>query len=623
MNQFPALIVKLGPLICSLVVAFALVLAGAIVVQSLRFRSGRRRLDALRQVGLDWEPETHAELRGYLHPSTERVDLAGDRRFLLRVSRREMLQGLSAGSKPLRLGPLFTGVALFCTFVLIGLVLLEQVQAALNDVAASETALAQASRSLAEAVGGLGAKFFISAAGIVCTVVYTVFELCIEAAHERQLDAVERDLRGIFASPEEYDGLLQREHLKRLADVCAGVGRLQSIEVSVQNLSSEVVDQLSKVITKDMGEQVQGMIEQALARVDEIAERTQQAFSGELKVAVASAQQAIPAVIQQLEEIRKAIAQQAESPVVALLEQFKGAMRTGYQQETSQLAAALRQLSSTIPEMARTLEAAGQRVTERLSADQARGQQVQDQLFTDIKRLLEHLEQQQTALESSVGRIHGETLQAAVGVSSQLKEQLETAAAGFIRVAATQTDAMNDRVGVLLSTQQSSFTELEKTLGSVVARLGDAERALAGSAQNLESSARQLNAAQASNDQLVVGARNVVAEVRSSAQALNESAGSAQALLEHGRRIVHSAMEHADREVQLTSQLQTVWPKLFDTYLQSFQQKSDALASSWETTHHKVANVVTGIVDQLQDPVDELRDTVNDLAKSLKAGGTR
>jgi hypothetical protein len=33
--------------------------------------------------------------------------------------------------------------------------------------------------------------------------------------------------------------------------------------------------------------------------------------------------------------------------------------------------------------------------------------------------------------------------------------------------------------------------------------------------------------------------------------------------------------------------------------------------------------VVTGIVDQLQNPVEDLRDTVNDLAKSLKAGGAR
>jgi hypothetical protein len=82
-------------------------------------------------------------------------------------------------------------------------------------------------------------------------------------------------------------------------------------------------------------------------------------------------------------------------------------------------------------------------------------------------------------------------------------------------------------------------------------------------------------------------------------------------------------MEQADREAELTRQLQAVWPGLLDKYLQSFQQKSDALASSWTGLHKQVESLASGVVDRLQDPVEELRDTVNTLEKALRAGGSR
>jgi hypothetical protein len=622
---------KLGPALTGLIGSFALASVGVMVWQWLRFERHRRRRDRLRGLDRNSQPRADPELQKYLHPTRDRVDIDEDHRFLLCMVRRDMLADLARRSKPLRLGPLFTGCALFLTFILIGYVLVTDMQAALEAFSQSGTsvgsgaqdALDQASRRLAQGVGGLGGKFFISAAGVLFSVVYTIGELLLEARHRRMIDEMDHALRSVFASPEEYDGLLQRRHLDVLGEISHKVGCLNNIQVSVQNLSSEVVHQLSQVLTKDLGEQMHGMMAQALERVDSIATRTNEALSADLRQVMNVAQEGIPHVVQHLEAIRNEVAHQAKAPVEELVRQFKTALTGGFQHESAQLGAALNQFAMVVPEMARSLEAVGRSMTDSVSAGQERSQAIQQQLLSEMARVLEHLERQQTGMGQLVGRIHGEALETATSLGSKLQEQLDAAAAGFAAATATQTGAMNDRVAAVLSTQQTAFAELETKVGGVVEALGQADRALASSARHLETSAQHLGVAHETAHRVVSGATSVVAAVNNSARVLNESATHSQEFLEQAKRIVHAAMEHADKEAELTRQLQAVWPGLFDRYLQSFQQKSDALASSWEQTHQRVVSITKSVADDLQTPIDELRDTVNVLAETLKARPSR
>jgi hypothetical protein len=618
---------KLGPALTGLIGSFVLVSIGVMVWQLLRFARHGRRLDRLRGLDRNSQPRSDPELQKYLHPSRDRVDIDEDQRFLLCIARREMLADLARSSKPLRLGPLFTGCALFLTFILIGYVLVTDMQAALEAFSQSGTsvgsgaqdALDQASRRLAQGVGGLGGKFFISATGVFFSVLYTIGELSLEARHRRMVDDLDHALRSIFASPEEYDGLLQRRHLDVLGDISHKIERLNSIEVSVQNLSSEVVHQLSQVLTKDLGEQMHGMMAQALERVDSIATRTNEALSADLRQVMNVAQEGIPHVVQHLEAIRNEVAHQAKAPVEELVRQFKTALTGGFQHETAQLGAALNQFATVVPEMARSLEAVSRSVTDSVSAGQERSQAIQQQLLSEMARVLEHLERQQTGMGQLVGRIHGEALETATSLGSKLQEQLDAATAGFAAATATQTGAMNERVAAVLSTQRTAFAELEAKVGGVVEALGQADRALASSARHLETSAQLLGVAHDTAHKVVSGATSVVAAVNNSAKGLNETATHSHDFLEQAKSVVHAAMERAHKEADLARQLQAVWPGLLDRYLQGFQQKSDALASSWEQTHQRVVSLTSGVVEQLQTPVDELRDTVNVLADALKA----
>lgn len=622
---------QLGPRLTGLIGAFALVSALVIAWQWLRFARHRQRLDRLRALTLDSQPRTDTELQKYLHPIRDRVDIDEDCRLLLCVTRRDMLSDLARSSKPLRLGPLFTGCALFLTFILIGYVLVTDMQAALEAFSQSGTsvgsgaqdALDQASRRLAQGVGGLGGKFFISATGVFFSVAYTLIELRLEGQHQRMVDELDHALRTVFASPEEYDGVLQRRHLDLLGEISHKVGCLNSIEVSVQNLSSEVVHQLSRVITEDFGEQMKDMMRQALERVDSIATRTNEALSADLRQVMTVAQDGIPHVVQHLEAIRNEVAHQAKAPVEELVRQFKTALTGGFQHETAQLGAALNQFATVVPEMARSLEAVGRSMTDSVSAGQERNQAIQQQVLAELARVLQQLERQQTGMEQLVGRIHGEALETATSLGTRLQEQLDAATAGFAAATATQTGAMNDRVAAVLSTQQTAFAELEAKVGGVVEALGQADRALASSARHLETSAHQLTVAHDSANKVVSGTTSVVAAVYNSAKVLNESATQSQDFLDQAKRILHAAMEHADKEAELTRQLQAVWPGLFDKYLNSFQQKSEALASSWEQTHQRVVSITGSVADHLQAPVEELSDTVKVLAETLKARSPR
>jgi len=624
-----AFLAMLEPVVQLVVAAFAAMSLSVVLWQLWRFSARHRHVEALCAIDLGWEPSSTPELHKYLHSARDRVDVGSDRRFLLSMSRGEMLKELAAGARPLRLGGVFTGIALFLTFVLIGYVLVTDMRGALQSFskagvgAPGQGALDEASRRLAAGVGGLGAKFFISATGIFFTVVYAVSEVWLDERHHRKLANLERRLRSVFASPSEYDGLLQRRQADVLSEIGTKLERLGSIEVTIQNLSNDAVHHLSQVMTKDLGERVESIMSQALDRVEVIAGRAKQGLSDDLQKAMAVAQQAIPRIVAHLDAIRSEVAQQARSPVEELLKQFSSALSGGYQQETAQLGVALRQLSAAVPEMARSLEAAGRQVTDTVAEEQKRAQGMQQKLFSDMREMFAQLERQQSAMGDLVKQIQGETVATAANLGSKLKEQVDAAASGFARVASTQTDAMSRRFDSVLSTQQAVFTELESRVSLIAEALGQADKALASSARQLQSSAQHLEVAGATADKNLAAAASVVNAVRNSAEVLNHTAVSTQAFLDQAKRVVHESMERAHKEAELTKQLQAVWPGLLDQYLKSFQQKSEALSSSWEKTHKQVVDVTAGVVDQLQQPVDELCDAVKRLAETQKANHAR
>ena len=615
----------LGPaaVVPPLAIAVTVVL---MVHQFRRVAEGRRGLQRLCSVARDPDAVNDSTLRHYLQPGVGRVAPGDDERLLLRLGRREMLDELMHRSQPWGIASIFTGFALCITFGLIGHVLVTQIQAALASFSGPELgssgdarlALNGASASLANGVAELGAKFFISATGVFCSIVYAWAESRCRASCRLAVDGAERELQAVLASPGEYDAVLQRRHLQALMDLSTKVERLSSIEVSVQDLSSQVMLELSRTLTADMGSQIKGILEQTLGEVNKIADKACETLSSKLESAVGVVERRIPEVVEHLEAIRGEVARQAQAPVEALMERFQSALSGGYQSQASQLGSALDQLSKTIPDMARSLEAAGRHITEAVGAERERGREVQQQLVVEMDAMLGRLEGQQTAVADLVGHIRGEAAATAADLGSSLKQQLEAATAGFSQLADGHTRAMNERLSGMLEAQQSGFDELAAKVALVARALDQSERALAGSATHLSVSAQQVGTAQAANDRLIAGTTSMVSAVQRSTDELNQNAKVVNDLLLRAKDIVQEATKHAVTEADLTKQLQAVWPQLLERYLRSFQEKSDALASSWTTTHEKVAALTGGVVDQLQAPVEDLRAAVDDLAKALK-----
>jgi len=617
-------------------------LVGVVAWEGIRTRANRRLLEKLSRLQLDWDyegehdPDTR-HLAKYLTPNRPRVGFPEDNRFLLRLPRLEVLEELSAGAKPRAYASLFTGIALFFTFVLIAYVLMTDVHGALTRFgdAARGTGGADptigASRELAHAVQGMGAKFTISATGVLCAVIYSVFVMIVEKWHAQKLDYVERAMRNVFASPGEYDSLLQRCHLDvliqlreqsgatvaALQDLQGDVRRLSSIEVSVQNLSTDVTHQLRNILTKDLGEQIQGMMAQALDRIDAIATTARKTLVIEVEQAAASVGQAVPAIIANLDAIRVEVSRQAQAPVESLMAELNRALSQGYSGETAQLNTALRHFSEVVPEVARNLDAVGQRLVATVEAQHGRGEAASSKLFVQVEGLLAQLQGQQSAMAQSFGQVQSETLQATANLVRVLEAQVGSVADGFARVAAEQTGAMAERVQKVAAAQDDSLVALEQRMGSVVALLKAAEGALAGSAVALQG-------ASTGSTQLISATEGAVTGLWGVAQQLTRESDGIRLILQESGLVLREAQKQAGVEKELTEghrrlieELQRVWPTLLDQYLKSFEEKSRTLASSWSDLHKNVGQLVDGTVSQLRDGAADLETAVDHLTKVL------
>lgn len=616
----------LGPDIRKTVFAFVGVFLG---LSALSLYKCVRSISRLKRIGtytVSHDLTDHPALRGYLHPHRERLDLHGDQRFLLRVERSEMLDGV-APFKPWAAASGFTGVALFLTFVLIGYVLVTDVRGALSGFSASSApddgqALALASDSLAQAVRGLGAKFFISATGVICSVLYIAVDAGLSRWRAEVLDGVELRLRSVFASPEEYDGHLQGLHLEVLQQIRDNgsalredVQRLNSIEVSVQNLSADVSHRLSQILTKDIGDRLTQIIAQVLVDVNGIAENMKKELVAELQGASAIVRSSTPQVLAHLDAIRREVSGQAQAPIEALLERFNSAVTGGYQGETAKLGATLREFADVVPQMTQNLELVAKRLVETVSTEHGRGAELQQRVFQNMQNLLAEFQARHTRMAEQVGESQSQAAEAASVTVKTLRDEIMTVAARFAAVSQQQAEMLTARIQSLGTAQESQVSAMSARLHEVIKSFGEAERALSTSATELSGVAARVT-------EVINGTQSVVNAVNGSSVQLRSGTEAARALVDSASVIVREAKTQAEAESKLTRELQQVWPELLATYIKSFEEKSKHLASSWTDTHNHVASLTQGTVTELRDAVDELREAVNGAARTFRTGSS-
>ena len=93
-----------------------------------------------------------------------------------------------------------------------------------------------------------------------------------------------------------------------------------------------------------------------------------------------------------------------------------------------------------------------------------------------------------------------------------------------------------------------------------------------------------------------------------------------RAAIEHGRTYGSEQQAMIAEHRKVMKELEQLWPKLFDTYLRSFDEKSSLLARSWNDLYGQVSKLSDTVGGGLSEAAEDLKFSVDRLT-AVKNGG--
>lgn len=633
-----------------IVPAILLVVFGTVLVlKELAARTIRADLLRASENLPAWDPSADEEdddVRGFLRPyllSVSPVALASwpSPRLVVTRELEDMLDSYvehRTAKVRFTLGSAATGVALLCTFVLIAIVLTNDINAALK--ASGDGAEAK----LADAVGLLGQKFAISATGIGLAIVFGIVNSTIRKRLLAASHAVCSRAAARFATPASLAATAQLELLqesRQQTDAAADQGKrleamnaqlaemktvleatrtdlekLQSIEVSVQAIGAEVTHQFREMITKDLGEQIKDILREVMVQADAMSNRLRSELIDGFQKTI---EQELPKVIGSLDEIKKSVEGQAALPVERMLEQLQGIVSGGFKGESAQMSAAIRQFGEVVPALAEQLRSVASTLTKELGARAEESARTSDTLFRQVSVLLERMEAQQTASERAVAEITRASTAGAESMVQRLESTSNEFVAKLLQSSRSEVEALAARLKDAANASASGYANLEQSVAGAsksileardgLAEAAKAMRALAADVRGVTQDAKQSSetARLAAN-----GFENAATQLRTGVVSMQQAIDSARAQATEQRAVL-------DEHRRVLASLEQVWPKLFETYLKSFEEKSSALNRSWNDLYDRIGKLSGTVSGGLVDAAEDLKTSVDRLA-SLQGG---
>lgn len=542
------------------------------------------------------------------------------------------------------LGPLATGFALICTFGLIAHVLQTDVSNAVRGTATG----AGSNDQLASAVGTLGVKFYISAAGILASLVFAVTlpalrKRLYQASHDAAravaphfctsatLAAVThlevlRELRGARQASSVRDGqrmqdaAVLRSQLAQMSQTLLAtqteLTKLQSIEVSVQDLSAEVTTQLRQMLTQDLGEQLREMLGEVMKDASTLTTQLQEKILEGLE---RTFQREVPRIIESLQAIQKSVEGQAESPMERLLEQLQGVVAGGFKGESAQMAATMRQFSEVVPALAEQLRATAANLTSDMQTRSSESARANESLLTQVTALLSRLESQQLATEKLVSEIGHAASSSAESLVQKVHSESNALFQGLLETSRRDVDQLLSRMSEATNTNTNSYANLAASVESTSNAILQARDGLLSAADSIQ--------------KLTLETRTTISQARQSNEIAERAATtftqSATQLREGSDAMANAvtvARQHAVEQAQLLdshrralTELETLWPTLFDAYLKNFDAKSNQLLANWEDFHRRTGQFSQTVGSTLADAAEELSSSVDRLSKLYEA----
>jgi hypothetical protein len=502
-------------------------------------------------------------------PIVEQVPSTAGKRWLVRGTLADLHETyLAACDEALRgrgraeqflvaLGQSLTGIALFFTFGLIAWVLASEVPAAIQGVAqTTDAAAAQTgTNALQRAVGLMGAKFGISALGLLLSLVFRA----VAASHRQEVaNAVTASLnrnRAIFFPAADYRvGLLRSDVAtmrKTLNDAIEGhsraaterLDRLSSIEPSIretangfqselrllaETLRSDLtearerlrdaligqgqevtrrLDELAsiEVSVKDMGNEVKAhlgslmkqhvadLICEAVAELRAFADQIAQRVEGTLTGAFTRlATEGIAQLNSALAGIRETIERQTKTDVEKLVAQMRDMLSGGFHTESEQMMQAMTSLREVLPALEVQLRKMTADVDRQARERAEENLRLQAEVLRQVETVVGANKRSQDALEDLLGRIGRIAEDTTHDLQARLSASGETALARLMEVSQGGLRNLSSQLAQMNEIANGNVTAFSKEVAAAAASLAGARTSLDESLSNLRGMANDL-----------------------------------------------------------------------------------------------------------------------------------
>ncbi|MBN9686389.1 MULTISPECIES: hypothetical protein [unclassified Corallococcus] len=567
---------------------------------------------------------------------------------------RETCRALFRHSLGHGVGRNLTGIALVMTFGLLGVVLVGPVQEALASTGGGHSQ----SDLLSQAIGKMGAKFFISATGLVGTLLFQMVAFSFERRLLGQLDAMRLGFEKYTRTLDAHEialasargeslGSLKAELVQTRRELAEQLSQLESVNVSIQGIGTEVQAHFGKMMKEEVGDVITRQLSAVEKAVRDIATDLQRSISTNF---TASLQLEMASIKTHLDGIQQALVGQQEHDLGRILEQLRDTVSGGFHTQSQDMARQMAGLAAVLPQLEKQLEAMTQMLGSQARQWGSENQRAVEALGAKVSELVGSFDGVRDNMEKAVAQVLRSTTTASVDLgrqNQQIIDQLSgsvshivdrfqgvltgmsTSSDQLVLAAARVSKEMHLSAADQSSALHSQLEELrnlsKSDVGHFQARAAEFASAMKESQDSLRVVTKQLNE---TVDKLATASRSA-GETHHKAGVVSEKMeGVAQRLIDTARTFHQLSQDRLgvvkQEETLLNAQreaLERVTPVLNGltrTYEESVSKQVQLLSSQWTQVVSKVDSALNRSSNEFFQGVEELSDAVNQLKDSLK-----
>lgn len=518
------------------------------------------------------------------------------------------------GSWAYQLGENLTAIALVLTFGLLAEVLIGPVFESLRMSGPEQTA------HLSQALLEMGAKFIVSATGVLGSL---VFQWVSHWREQRMCDSLTRAWETAAPKTELLDSwtakialahrgsFLELKH--ELSEVRSGfraeleqtraalfqkLDRLESVEVSLQDIGTNVQASFSTMMKQHVADVIRDKIASVEASVRTVVEQLQAQFSAAL-------QQEMGQICELLRQLHTTVADQSASDLEKVVLQLRDAVSGGFQSQSQDMAHQLSALAEVLPRLERQFAA----VTDNLH-ESARHWGEENQ--RSISALAERMSSLLSAFEEARGGMRA-SVELLMDASSQAQSRM-------VEATQHQAVALSEQVLDIRSSAAREHQEFESRVQAFAQAMAKSQDELLHLTQSIRAMSSELVSALRTTSQAQAESRDVLGRLVEGVKRMAENTLAFDGMVKQRSELVTREETLLGAQRAAVDGLAPVVQQTMNVYEEAIKKQTSLLAAEWQ----RLAGAVTGIVDRSSNGLVESLDDLQDvLAKAMKEIGGR